>query len=77
MSIPLTDKIYWKPAESDKLDFFVKLHGAKNWQKIADSFSKDLDIKRSDIQCYQHWKLVLNPEVTKGFWTKQEDGKLK
>ena len=44
----------------------VKLHGAKNWKKIAEYF-KD----RTDVQCHHRWQKVLNPELVKGPWTKE------
>ena len=29
--------------------------------------------KRSDVQCLHRWQKVINPEVVKGSWSKQED----
>jgi myb proto-oncogene protein len=26
---------------------------------------------RTDVQCLHHWQKVLNPEVVKGYWTKE------
>ncbi|MCL7029705.1 hypothetical protein MKW94_010445 [Papaver nudicaule] len=46
----------------------VKLHGGKNWKKIATCFKN-----RTDVQCLHRWQKVLNPELVKGPWTKQED----
>ncbi|KAJ4908530.1 myb domain protein 3r-4 [Raphanus sativus] len=40
----------------------------KNWKKIAEYF-KD----RTDVQCLHRWQKVLNPELVKGPWTKEED----
>ncbi|KAK9927288.1 hypothetical protein M0R45_024479 [Rubus argutus] len=28
---------------------------------------------RSDVQCLHRWQKVLNPEIIKGYWTKEED----
>lgn len=42
--------------------------GAKSWKKIAHYFSN-----RSDVQCLHRWQKVLNPELVKGPWTKEED----
>jgi hypothetical protein len=40
----------------------------KNWKKIAECV-KD----RTDVQCLHRWQKVLNPELVKGPWTKEED----
>jgi hypothetical protein len=26
---------------------------------------------RTDVQCLHHWQKVLNPELVKGYWTKE------
>ena len=46
----------------------VLLHKGKNWKKIAEHV-KD----RTDVQCLHRWQKVLNPELVKGPWTKEED----
>jgi myb proto-oncogene protein len=46
----------------------VEQYGAKNWKKVA-SFLKD----RTDVQCLHRWQKVLNPNLVKGPWTKEED----
>ncbi len=40
----------------------------KNWKKIAE-YVKD----RTDVQCLHRWQKVLNPELVKGPWTREED----
>jgi myb proto-oncogene protein len=46
----------------------VSQHKAKNWKKIAEEFTD-----RTDVQCLHRWQKVLNPELVKGPWTKEED----
>jgi hypothetical protein len=41
---------------------------AKNWKKIA-SFIEG----KTEVQCLHRWAKVLNPDLVKGPWTKQED----
>lgn len=46
----------------------VQQYGAKNWKRIA-SYLRD----RTDVQCLHRWQKVLNPNLVKGPWTKNED----
>ncbi|XP_020295281.1 myb protein isoform X2 [Pseudomyrmex gracilis] len=41
------------------------------WDVIASHFPD-----RSDVQCQQRWAKVVNPELVKGPWTKEEDEKV-
>ncbi|XP_043520971.1 myb protein isoform X1 [Frieseomelitta varia] len=41
------------------------------WDAIASHFPD-----RSDVQCQQRWAKVVNPELVKGPWTKEEDEKV-
>ncbi|XP_078433752.1 transcription factor MYB3R-1-like isoform X2 [Wolffia australiana] len=58
----------WTPQEDALLFNAVQHHNARNWKKIAECF-KD----RTDVQCLHRWQKVLNPELIKGPWTKEED----
>ncbi|KAM7459388.1 hypothetical protein LguiA_036382 [Lonicera macranthoides] len=58
----------WTPEEDEILCQAVKRFNGKNWKKIAECF-KD----RTDVQCLHRWQKVLNPELVKGPWTKEED----
>lgn len=51
-----------------KLQAIVKQYGPRNWKKVASFFSD-----RTDVQCLHRWQKVLNPNLTKGPWTKEED----
>ncbi|KAJ8872814.1 hypothetical protein PR048_026430 [Dryococelus australis] len=43
----------------------------EKWDLIASYFPD-----RSDVQCQQRWTKVVNPELVKGPWTKEEDEKV-
>ncbi|GAB2284854.1 hypothetical protein Dimus_019307 [Dionaea muscipula] len=58
----------WTPEEDEILCKAVQHFKGKNWKKIAERF-KD----RSDVQCLHRWQKVLNPELIKGPWSKEED----
>ncbi|XP_074116228.1 proto-oncogene like protein Myb isoform X2 [Cotesia typhae] len=48
-----------------------KLGKGIRWDDIASHFKE-----RSDVQCQQRWAKVVNPELVKGPWTKEEDEKV-
>ncbi|GAB2223099.1 hypothetical protein Droror1_Dr00017236 [Drosera rotundifolia] len=58
----------WTPEEDEILHQAVERYNGKNWKKIAECF-KD----RTDVQCLHRWQKVLNPNLVKGPWTKEED----
>jgi myb-related protein len=61
-------KRWWTPEEDEKLKTLVQQQGPKNWKKIASYFED-----RTDVQCLHRWQKVLNPNLVKGPWTKEED----
>ncbi|XP_019414938.1 PREDICTED: myb-related protein 3R-1-like [Lupinus angustifolius] len=58
----------WTAEEDEILCKAVERFKGKNWKKIAECF-KD----RTDVQCLHRWQKVLNPELVKGPWSKEED----
>uniref|UniRef100_A0A4W4ETW1 Transcriptional activator Myb n=1 Tax=Electrophorus electricus TaxID=8005 RepID=A0A4W4ETW1_ELEEL len=54
--------------QDEKLKRLVEHHGSEDWKVIA-SFLPN----RTDVQCQHRWQKVLNPELIKGPWTKEED----
>ncbi|XWS70339.1 hypothetical protein CRYUN_Cryun03dG0039500 [Craigia yunnanensis] len=58
----------WTAEEDEILCIAVQRFKGKNWKKIAECF-KD----RTDVQCLHRWQKVLNPELVKGPWFKEED----
>lgn len=63
-------KTRWTKHEDAALKSLVEEHGER-WDNIA-KFLKD----RTDMQCQQRWTKVVNPELIKGPWTKEEDDKV-
>ncbi|KAK7293871.1 hypothetical protein RJT34_16748 [Clitoria ternatea] len=61
-------KGHWTQEEDDTLRKAVQQFKGKNWKKIAECF-KD----RTDVQCLHRWQKVLNPDLVKGPWSKEED----
>ncbi|XP_016320384.1 transcriptional activator Myb-like isoform X1 [Sinocyclocheilus anshuiensis] len=61
-------KTRWTREEDEKLKRLVEHHGSEDWKVIA-SFLPN----RTDVQCQHRWQKVLNPELIKGPWTKEED----
>ncbi|KAM3861292.1 transcriptional activator Myb [Diretmus argenteus] len=61
-------KTRWTREEDEKLKKLVELHGSEDWKLIAGLLAN-----RTDVQCQHRWQKVLNPELIKGPWTKEED----
>ncbi|KAM4718622.1 myb-related protein A isoform 2-T3 [Anableps anableps] len=64
-------KVKWSRDEDEKLKKLVEQHGTESWKLIATFFPG-----RTDGQCQHRWQKVLNPELVKGPWTKEEDQKV-
>ncbi|XP_060528351.1 myb-related protein B isoform X2 [Cylas formicarius] len=60
----------WSKDEDNKLKQYVEEYNEK-WDLISEHFPD-----RSDVQCQQRWTKVVNPELVKGPWTKEEDEKV-
>ncbi|WCJ29829.1 myb domain protein 3r-4 [Euphorbia peplus] len=58
----------WTAEEDEILRKAVQRFKGKNWKKIAECFKE-----RTDVQCLHRWQKVLNPELVKGPWSKEED----
>ncbi|KAG2378069.1 hypothetical protein C9374_008691 [Naegleria lovaniensis] len=58
----------WSEEEDEMLRRAVQLYGGKNWKKIAETLQN-----RTSVQCLHRWQKVLNPNLVKGPWTKEED----
>ena len=58
----------WSEQEDQLLIKWVKMNGPCNWTKCSD-FIKG----RSGKQCREHWNNSLDPQLTKGQWTAEED----
>ncbi|XP_024996649.1 uncharacterized protein LOC112529560 [Cynara cardunculus var. scolymus] len=58
----------WTDDEDNLLADVVKKFNGRNWKKIAQYIPG-----RTDVQCLHRWQKVLNPEIVKGPWSKEED----
>ncbi|KAJ8555741.1 hypothetical protein K7X08_013237 [Anisodus acutangulus] len=61
----------WTEEEDNLLTEVVKRFKGKNWKRIAECMNG-----RTDVQCLHRWQKVLNPELVKGPWTKEEDDQI-
>lgn len=64
-------KVKWTQEEDDKLKVLVQKLGASDWKSIAGSIPN-----HTELQCQHRWCKVLDPELIKGPWTKEEDEKV-
>ncbi|KAF4075660.1 hypothetical protein AMELA_G00221380 [Ameiurus melas] len=64
----MLSKVKWSREEDERLKKLVEQHGTDAWRLIANYFPT-----RTDGQCQHRWQKVLNPELVKGPWTKEED----
>uniref|UniRef100_A0A9J7YB32 V-myb avian myeloblastosis viral oncogene homolog-like 2b n=1 Tax=Cyprinus carpio carpio TaxID=630221 RepID=A0A9J7YB32_CYPCA len=64
-------KVKWTQEEDDKLRKLVLNCGPNDWKYIAGFLSN-----RSEHQCQHRWFKVLDPDLVKGPWTKEEDEKV-
>nr|XP_020448704.1 myb-related protein B [Monopterus albus] len=64
-------KVKWTQEEDDKLKALVQKRGPNDWKYIASYIPN-----HSEHQCQHRWFKVLDPELVKGPWTKEEDEKV-
>ncbi|TSK98480.1 Myb-related protein A [Bagarius yarrelli] len=64
----ILSKVKWTREEDEKLKKLVEQNGTNAWRIIATYFPT-----KTDGQCQHRWQKVLNPELVKGPWTKEED----
>ncbi|XP_076471354.1 transcriptional activator Myb-like isoform X2 [Babylonia areolata] len=57
--------------QDEKLRKVVEAKGLHDWKAVSSYFQD-----RTDIQCQHRWHKVLNPDLIKGPWTKEEDNKV-
>lgn len=62
----------WTPSEDALLEEAVRKLGPSKWTKIAECVPH-----RETVQCMQRWKHALDPALTKGPWSTEEDRLLK
>jgi hypothetical protein len=65
----------WSKEEDELLNKLCEQFpsNCKDWKQISSHFKSPI---RSEYQCQQRWQKVLNPDLIKGPWTKEEDAKV-
>ncbi|KAG8653611.1 transcription factor MYB3R-1 isoform X2 [Manihot esculenta] len=58
----------WTEEEDKILVAAVEKFNCRNWKKIAECVPD-----RTDVQCLHRWQKVLNPDLVKGPWKREED----
>lgn len=66
------EKAKWSAQEDQILKDAVLVHEFKNWKRVSESLHG-----KTDVQCLHRWSKVLNPDLTKGPWTDEEDNKVR
>ncbi|XP_059190107.1 v-myb avian myeloblastosis viral oncogene homolog-like 2a [Centropristis striata] len=61
----------WTQEEDENLKILTSNIGQKDWKTIS-SFLPG----RTEYQCMLRWKKHLNPDLVKGYWSKEEDEKI-
>ncbi|XP_058846867.1 v-myb avian myeloblastosis viral oncogene homolog-like 2b isoform X2 [Acipenser ruthenus] len=64
-------KVKWTQEEDESLRGLVQNFGQGDWKRIASFLTN-----RTEQQCQHRWLKVLNPDLVKGPWTKEEDEKV-
>ncbi|XP_064161395.1 v-myb avian myeloblastosis viral oncogene homolog-like 2b isoform X2 [Anguilla rostrata] len=64
-------KVKWTQEEDDNLRNLVQRIGPNDWKSIAGYLPN-----RTEHQCQHRWFKVLDPDLVKGPWTKEEDEKV-
>ncbi|KAG2331015.1 hypothetical protein Bca52824_002195 [Brassica carinata] len=63
----------WTPEQDKLLMIGVRRYKGKNWKMIAECVPGRKDKRKTDVQCQHRWLKVLNPNLNKGPWRKEED----
>ncbi|XP_074500865.1 v-myb avian myeloblastosis viral oncogene homolog-like 2a isoform X2 [Sebastes fasciatus] len=63
--------VKWTQEEDENLKILISNFGKKDWKTIA-SFLPG----RTEFQCMHRWKKHLDPDLVKGYWSKEEDEKI-
>eukprot|EP00188_Purpureofilum_apyrenoidigerum_P000426 Plantae.Rhodophyta-Purpureofilum_apyrenoidigerum.ctg1185.p1 GENE.Plantae.Rhodophyta-Purpureofilum_apyrenoidigerum.ctg1185~~Plantae.Rhodophyta-Purpureofilum_apyrenoidigerum.ctg1185.p1 ORF type:complete len:501 (+),score=66.29 Plantae.Rhodophyta-Purpureofilum_apyrenoidigerum.ctg1185:122-1624(+) len=59
---------FWTEEEDKLLQAAVDEHGKRSWKEVASHVPN-----RTEIQCLHRWNTVLQLDLVKGPWTKEED----
>ncbi|XP_061731564.1 v-myb avian myeloblastosis viral oncogene homolog-like 2b isoform X1 [Nerophis ophidion] len=64
-------KVKWTQEEDEKLKALVQKCGQNDWKEVAAHIPN-----HTEHQCQHRWIKVLDPDLIKGPWTKEEDDKV-
>ncbi|KAL7398214.1 hypothetical protein ABVT39_006192 [Epinephelus coioides] len=64
-------KVKWTQEEDENLKILINNFGKKDWKTISSFFPG-----RTEFHCMHRWKKHLDPDLVKGFWSKEEDEKI-
>jgi hypothetical protein len=70
--VPKNASASWNADQDEALKRLVSQHNARNWKQIAAGLEG-----KTPTQCLHRWQRVLNPNVVKGPWKSEEDGRLR
>jgi hypothetical protein len=62
----------WTATEDVRLLAAIHRHGLDNWSAVA----RFVGIGRDRTQCAQRWNRGLNPQISKGVWTAEEEERM-
>ncbi|CAL6038472.1 Myb-like_DNA-binding domain-containing protein [Hexamita inflata] len=70
-----SNKMIWSQNEDEKLQFLVLQNKQLTWNDIAVELKESFPLSntRTPMMCRQRWVRVINPNLVKGKWGKQED----
>ncbi|XP_049437820.1 v-myb avian myeloblastosis viral oncogene homolog-like 2a isoform X5 [Epinephelus fuscoguttatus] len=63
--------VKWTQEEDENLKILINNFGKKDWKTISSFFPG-----RTEFHCMHRWKKHLDPDLVKGFWSKEEDEKI-
>jgi hypothetical protein len=67
----------WTEAEDQMLRDHALKNGVKSVKKAAPSISKEQGTEKTEVQCQERWRELVNPPVVKRLpWSKEEDESL-
>ncbi|XP_068598934.1 v-myb avian myeloblastosis viral oncogene homolog-like 2b [Brachionichthys hirsutus] len=64
-------KVKWTQEDDDMLKVLVQKQGTNDWKNIAGYIPN-----HTEHQCQHRWHKILDPELIKGPWTREEDEKV-
>lgn len=68
------ERCVWSAKEDSEIARLVHVHGTKKWSVIAEALNAlGYDTNRTGKQCRTRWLNHLDPNISKGAWTDEEE----